>query len=52
LTSINERVFASGQAYVAISKATSWDTLDILSFDFSSIKTDHTIATKYARLAE
>lgn len=50
--SIDQGIFAPGQAYVAMSRATSWDTLDILSFDFSSVKTDPSVITEYARLSE
>src|SRR5215213_4053735 len=38
--SIDENMFATGQIYVVMSGAPSWDSLDILSFDFDCIKVD------------
>ncbi|CAG8703810.1 3981_t:CDS:2, partial [Ambispora leptoticha] len=50
--SIDQGIFAPEQAYVAMSRATSWNNLDILSFEFDTVKTDHTVISEYARLAE
>ena len=38
--SLDESIFAKGQAYVAMSRAPSWDKLEIISFDINSIKSD------------
>ena len=35
---IDENMFAEGQVYVAMSRASSWNSLSILSFDFDQIK--------------
>ena len=43
-------MFAYGQAYVALSRAPSWNSLDITSFDSSYIKTDPAVITEYERL--
>jgi len=47
---VNQNIFATGQVYVAMSRAPSWEALDIITFDFSAIKTDPAIAREYARL--
>ena len=47
--SVDEGMFAPGQAYVAMSRASSWGSLEILDFDFC-VKTDHSVIQKYARL--
>jgi len=38
--SLDTSMFANGQAYVAMNRATSWQNLDITYFDLISIKTD------------
>ena len=43
-------MFAPGQVYVAMSRVPSWDSLGILDFDFSNIKTDQSVIQEYARL--
>jgi len=48
--SIDENMFAPGQVYVAMSRVPSWDSLGILDFDFSNIKTDQSVIQEYARL--
>ena len=50
--SLDESIFACGQAYVAMSRSPSWDKLDITSFDINSIKTDKHILEEYDRLYE
>ena len=48
--SLDTSMFPYGQAYVAMSRATSWQNLDITYFDLISIKTDKKIIKKYERL--
>jgi len=50
--SLDTSMFACGQAYVAMSRATSWQNLDITYFDLISIKTDKRVIKEYERLLE
>ena len=50
--SLDTSMFANGQAYVAMSRATSWQNLDITYFDLISIKTDKKMIKEYERLVE
>ncbi len=50
--SLDTSMFACGQAYVAMSRATSWQDLDITYFDLVSIKTDKRVIKEYERLLE
>jgi len=50
--SFDTSMFANGQAYVAMSRATSWENLDITYFDLISIKTDKKMIKEYERLVE
>jgi hypothetical protein len=43
-------MFAYGQTYVAMSRATSWKNLDITYFDLNSIKVDKNVIKEYERL--
>jgi hypothetical protein len=47
---IDKNMFAPGQIYVAMSRAPSWDQLDIISFDFDCLKVDKDIVAEYRRL--
>ena len=47
---IDEGIFATGQVYVAMSRASSWESIDILDFNFSCVKTDESVSREYARL--
>ena len=47
---IDENMFAPGQVYVAMSRAPSWDSLDIFSFDFDCLKVDMNVVNEYRRL--
>jgi len=47
--SVDENMFAPGQVYVAMSRAPSWESLEILDFDFSYVKTEHSVIQDYAR---
>jgi len=49
---LDTSMFANGQAYVAMSRATSWQILDITYFDLVSIKTDKKMIKEYERLLE
>ena len=50
ILSLDESIFAKGQAYVAMSQIPSWDKLQITSFDINSIKFNKCILKKYERL--
>ena len=50
--SLDESIFAKGQAYVAMSRAPSWDKLEITSFNINSIKADQYALKEYERLQE
>ena len=51
--SLDTSMFANGQAYVAMSRATSWHNLDITHFDITSIKADKDMMIKeYERLQQ
>src|SRR6266511_1357644 len=50
--SLDTSMFADGQAYVAMSRATSWQNLDITYFDLIPIKTDKKMIKEYERLVE
>ena len=43
-------MFAEGQVYVAMSRATSWETIDMLSFDCEQIKSPNAAIKEYYRL--
>lgn len=49
-TSVDETVFAEGQVYVAMSRATSWDNLRILSFNQEYLKCPRAALDEYERL--
>ena len=48
--SIDDDMFAPGQIYVAMSRAPSWNSINILSFDFDCIKVDRHVISEYRRL--
>ena len=48
--SIDENIFAEGQAYVALIRAGSLENLRILKFDFSQIKCSNSVLLEYERL--
>ena len=48
--SVDESMFAEGQVYVAMSRATSWETIDMLSFDCEQIKIPNAAIKEYYRL--
>jgi len=50
--SLDESIFACGQAYVAMSRSPSWDKLDITSFNMNSIKTDKRVLEEYERFTK
>ncbi|EXX55721.1 Pif1p [Rhizophagus irregularis DAOM 197198w] len=50
--SLDASMFAYGQTYVAMSRATSWKNLDITYFDLNSIKVDKNVIKEYERLQE
>ena len=49
---LDSQMFAPGQAYVAISRTKTWDSLTITALDFDSIKTDDQVIVEYQRLQE
>ena len=48
--SVDENMFAEGQAYVTMSRATSLDKLRIVSFDCSQLKVPRAALEEYKRL--
>jgi len=48
--SLDEQMFANGQAYVAMSRATSWENLEIRSFNPDAIKVDKNMLSELSRL--
>ena len=44
------QMFTNGQAYVAMSRATSWKNLEICSFDQDAIKVDNALLLEFNRL--
>ena len=50
--SIDENIFAEGQVYVAMSRATSWNMIDILFFDYNQIKVPMAALQEYNRLTQ
>ncbi|MDW3631959.1 MAG: hypothetical protein QOK71_11010 [Nitrososphaeraceae archaeon] len=47
---IDQNMFAPGQIYVAMSRAPSWNSIDIYSFDFDALKVDKNVINEYKRL--
>ena len=45
-------MFAPGQAYVAISRAKTWDTLTLTALDHDSIKTNEKVIIEYQCLQD
>jgi len=45
-------MFANGQAYVAMSRATSWQNIEIRSFNPDAIKVDHEMLAELNRLQQ
>ena len=45
-------MFANGQAYVAMSRATSWENLEIRSFNPDAIKVDKDMLLELNRLQQ
>ena len=50
--SLDEQMFANGQAYVAMSRATSWQNIEIRSFNPDAIKVDHEMLAELNRLQQ
>ena len=46
----DENMFAPGQIYVAMSRAPSWDSLDLLDFKLDCLKVDRDVVAEYKRL--
>jgi ATP-dependent exoDNAse (exonuclease V) alpha subunit len=47
---VDENMFAPGQIYVAMSRAPSWNSITVTSFDFNSLKVDDDVIKEYRRL--
>jgi len=45
-------MFTTGQAYVAISHAKTWESLTLTALDYNAIKTDEQVIIKYNCLQE
>ena len=50
--SLDEQMFANGQAYVAMSRATSWQNIEIRSFNPDAIKVDNAMLIELDRLKQ
>ncbi|EXX54012.1 AAA family ATPase [Rhizophagus irregularis DAOM 181602=DAOM 197198] len=50
--SLDEQMFANGQAYVAMSRATSWQNIEIRSFNPNAIKVDNEMLAELNRLQQ
>src|SRR5436309_15852541 len=50
--SLDEQMFANGQAYVAMSRAKSWENLEIRSFNPDAIKVDNEMLLELDRLQQ
>jgi hypothetical protein len=50
--SLDIQMFANGQAYVAMSRATSWQNIQITSFDPDAIKVDNSMLLELNRLQQ
>ena len=50
--SLDEQMFANGQAYVAMSRAKSWENLEIRSFNQDAIKVDNDMLLELNRLQQ
>ena len=48
--SIDDTMFACGQVYVAFSRATSWENLDLYAFEEDQIHIDQEVITENQRL--
>jgi len=50
--SLDEQMFANGQAYVAMSRATAWENIEIRSFNPDAIKVDNEMLAELNRLQQ
>ena len=50
--SLDEQMFANGQTYVAMSRAKSWQNLEIRSFNPNAIKVDNEMLKELNRLQQ
>src|SRR5439155_18772953 len=48
--SLDSQMFAVGQSYVAISRAKTWNSLNLIELDLAAIKTDEHIIYEYQLL--
>jgi len=51
-TSLDSQMFTTGQAYVAISRARTWESLTLTALEYNAIKTDEQVIIEYNRLQE
>ncbi len=49
---LDSQMFTTGQAYVAISCAKTWESLTLTALDYDSIKTDEQVIMEYHRLQD
>jgi ATP-dependent exoDNAse (exonuclease V) alpha subunit len=47
---LDQNIFSPGQAYVALSRCTTWDNIHISHLDTSAFMTDHDVVLEYQRL--
>ncbi len=45
-------MFTTGQAYVAISHARTWESLTLIALEYNAIKTDEQVIIEYNYLQE
>ena len=47
---LDKNIFSTGQAYVALSRCTTWENVNISHLDRSAFMTDQNVISEYERL--
>jgi len=50
--SLDSQIFSPGQAYVALSRCTSWANVQLITLNINAIITDQSMVNEYKRLEE
>ena len=50
--SLDSQIFSPGQAYVALSRCTSWENVQLITLNRNAIITDQSMVNEYKRLEE